>query len=111
MSSIIYSGIRYILYKAFFFTTNYQIYTSTVRLGTSFVPTYPHQPMVLAQQALALHDIAPDRLRLGYGSSHRVIIEDIYGLPQTAHLAHLREYVSAACRTLGREGQSSRTVL
>ena len=27
--------------------------TSTIRLGTSIVPTYPHQPMALAQQALA----------------------------------------------------------
>jgi alkanesulfonate monooxygenase SsuD/methylene tetrahydromethanopterin reductase-like flavin-dependent oxidoreductase (luciferase family) len=67
--------------------------TSTVRLGTSIVPTYPHHPLVLAQQALALYDIAPGRLRLGIGPSHRMIIEDIYGLPQTTPLSHLREYV------------------
>jgi alkanesulfonate monooxygenase SsuD/methylene tetrahydromethanopterin reductase-like flavin-dependent oxidoreductase (luciferase family) len=67
--------------------------TSTVRLGTSIVPTYPRHPLVLAQQALALYDIAPGRLRLGIGPSHRVIIEDMYGLPQTTPLSHLREYV------------------
>ena len=69
------------------------IKTSIVRLGTSIVPTYPRHPVVLAQQVLALHDIAPDRLRLGIGPSHRAIVEDIYGLPQTTPLVHLREYV------------------
>jgi F420-dependent oxidoreductase-like protein len=67
--------------------------TSTVRLGTSIVPTYPRHPLVLAQQALSLYDIAPSRLRLGIGPSHQAIIEGIYGLPQTTPLAHLREYV------------------
>lgn len=67
--------------------------TSIVRLGTSIIPTYPRHPVVLAQQVLALHDIAPDRLRLGIGPSHRAIVEDIYGLPQTTPLVHLREYV------------------
>jgi alkanesulfonate monooxygenase SsuD/methylene tetrahydromethanopterin reductase-like flavin-dependent oxidoreductase (luciferase family) len=67
--------------------------TSTIRLGTSIVPTYPRHPLVLAQQALSLYDIAPGRLRLGIGPSHQAIIEGIYGLPQTTSLAHLREYV------------------
>src|SRR5213593_4137869 len=56
--------------------------TSTIRLGTSIVPTYPRHPLVLAQQALSLYDIAPGRLRLGIGPSHKAIIEGIYGLPQ-----------------------------
>ncbi|MFL6471650.1 MAG: LLM class flavin-dependent oxidoreductase [Nitrososphaeraceae archaeon] len=67
--------------------------TSTVCLGTSVVQTYPRHPLVLAQQALALYDIAPGRLRLGIGPSHRSIIQDIYGLPQITPLAHLREFV------------------
>jgi alkanesulfonate monooxygenase SsuD/methylene tetrahydromethanopterin reductase-like flavin-dependent oxidoreductase (luciferase family) len=37
--------------------------TSTVCLGTSIVPTYPRHPLVMAQQALSLYDIAvPDAL-------------------------------------------------
>jgi alkanesulfonate monooxygenase SsuD/methylene tetrahydromethanopterin reductase-like flavin-dependent oxidoreductase (luciferase family) len=32
-------------------------------------------------------------LRLGIGPSHRAIVEDIYGLPQTTPLVHLCEYV------------------
>ncbi len=67
--------------------------TSTICMGTSIVPTYPRHPLVLAQQALSLHDLAPGRLRLGIGPSHRFIIEGIYGLQHTAPLAHLREYV------------------
>jgi F420-dependent oxidoreductase-like protein len=67
--------------------------TSTVRLGTSITPTYPRHPLVLAQQALALYDLAPGRLRFGIGPSHRFIIEDIYGLQQRTPLVHLREYL------------------
>ena len=70
------------------------IKTSIVRLGTAIIPTYPRHPIVLAQEVLALHDIAPGRLRLGIGPSHRAIVEDIYGLPQTTPLVHLREYVN-----------------
>lgn len=53
----------------------------------------PRHPLVLTQQALALHDIAPGRLRLGIGPSHSFIIEKMYGLQHTKPLAHLREYV------------------
>jgi F420-dependent oxidoreductase-like protein len=67
--------------------------TSSVCLGTSIVPTYPRHPLVLAQQALALHDLAPGRLRLGIGPSHSFIIENMYGLQHSKPLAHLREYV------------------
>jgi alkanesulfonate monooxygenase SsuD/methylene tetrahydromethanopterin reductase-like flavin-dependent oxidoreductase (luciferase family) len=74
-----------------------------VRLGTSIVPTYPRHPLVLAQQALSLYDIAPSRLRLGIGPSHQAIIEGIYGLPQTTPLAHLREYVNVLRTALWEE--------
>ena len=70
------------------------IKTSTICLGTSIVPTYPRHPLVMAQQALSLYDIAPGRLRLGIGPSHQAIIEGIYGLSQITPLAHLREYVN-----------------
>jgi alkanesulfonate monooxygenase SsuD/methylene tetrahydromethanopterin reductase-like flavin-dependent oxidoreductase (luciferase family) len=54
--------------------------TSTVSLGTAIVPTYPRHPLVMAQQALALNDLAPSRLRIGIGPSYRFVIENIYGL-------------------------------
>ncbi len=68
--------------------------TTTIRLGTAIVPTYPRHPLALAQQALALFDLAPERLRLGVGPSHLPFIEGIYGLPMPSPLAHLREYVT-----------------
>jgi F420-dependent oxidoreductase-like protein len=75
--------------------------TTQIRLGTAIVPTYPRHPLVMAQQALAIHDIAPGRLRLGIGPSHRPTIEGSYGLPQTSPLAHLREYVTVLRSILG----------
>lgn len=75
--------------------------TTQIRLGTAIVPTYPRHPLVMAQQALAIHDIAPGRLRLGIGPSHRHIIEGSYGLSQTSPLAYLREYVTVLRGILG----------
>jgi len=68
--------------------------TSHIRMGTAIVPTYPRHPLALAQQALTLGDLAPDRLRLGVGPSHRPIIGGVYGISMQAPLEHLREYVS-----------------
>ena len=67
---------------------------SHIRLGTAVVPTYPRNPLALAQQALALGDLAPGRLRLGVGPSHRPVIEGVYGIPMQKPLEYLREYVS-----------------
>jgi alkanesulfonate monooxygenase SsuD/methylene tetrahydromethanopterin reductase-like flavin-dependent oxidoreductase (luciferase family) len=35
--------------------------TRSVSFGTAVIPTYPRHPLVLAQQALAITDIAPGR--------------------------------------------------
>ncbi len=68
--------------------------TSSIRLGTAIVPTYPRHPTVLATQALAIDALAPGRLRLGVGPSHRPTIEGMLGLEMGSPLKHLREYVS-----------------
>src|SRR2546430_5343762 len=70
------------------------VQTTQIRLGTSIVPIYPRHPLVMAQQALAIHDLAPGRLRLGVGPSHRPIIEGSYGLQMPSPPAYLQEYVS-----------------
>ena len=80
------------------------VQTTTIQLGTAIVPTYPRHPLALAQQALTLADLAPGRLRLGVGPSHRPTIEGIYGLPMPSPLEHLREYV-AVLRALLWDGQ------
>ncbi len=70
------------------------VQTQHIRMGTAIVPTYPRHPLALAAQAFALNDIAPGRLRLGIGPSHRPTIEGMYGIPMNTPLEHLREYVT-----------------
>jgi F420-dependent oxidoreductase-like protein len=70
------------------------VQTTSIRLGTAIIPTYPRHPLTMAQQALTLGDLAPGRFRLGIGPSHRPIIEGTYGIPMTAPLDYLKEYVS-----------------
>jgi F420-dependent oxidoreductase-like protein len=68
--------------------------TSTIRMGTSVLPTYPRHPLAAIAQVGTFNELAPGRLRLGIGPSHRPIIEGIYGIEMTAPLAHTREYLS-----------------
>jgi F420-dependent oxidoreductase-like protein len=68
--------------------------TQHIRLGTSIVPTYPRHPLALAQQAATVAALGPGRLRLGVGPSHQLTITGTYGLPMSAPLAHLKEYVA-----------------
>lgn len=68
--------------------------TDRVGLGTAVVPVYGRHPITLAAEALAIHDLARGRVRLGVGSSHRPIIEDMYGIPMVKPLAYLREVLT-----------------
>ena len=70
------------------------VQTTRIRLGTSIVPIYPRHPLVMAQQAATIEALAPGRLRLGVGTSHRHVMENIYGLAMPSPLAYLREYVA-----------------
>jgi F420-dependent oxidoreductase-like protein len=78
--------------------------TEDVVLGTAIVPTYPRHPAMLATQALALDQLAPGRLRLGIGPSHRPSMEGAFGLPMGKPLDHLREYLTVL-RALLSEGR------
>ncbi len=69
------------------------VQTSAIRLGSAIIPTYPRHPLTMSAQALALSDLAPGRLRLGLGSSHKPTIEGIYGIALVEPLEYLREYV------------------
>ncbi|WP_201386362.1 LLM class flavin-dependent oxidoreductase [Ktedonobacter sp. SOSP1-85] len=74
------------------------IQTRKIRLGTSIMPIYGQHPLTLARQVLTVNEIAPQRLRLGVGPSHRSIVEGIYGLEMKQPLEHLREYLArVAC--------------
>ncbi|EFH82951.1 Luciferase-like, subgroup [Ktedonobacter racemifer DSM 44963] len=80
--------------------------TERIRLGTSIVAAYPRHPLVMARQTLALHDLAPGRVRLGIGPGGRAVIEDWHGLSQTAPRSYLKEYVEVL-RGLLWEGATS----
>lgn len=66
-----------------------------IELGTSVVPTYPRHPAALAQQArttaLAL---GGQRLTLGVGLSHKIVIEDMFGYDFSRPVRHMKEYLS-----------------
>jgi alkanesulfonate monooxygenase SsuD/methylene tetrahydromethanopterin reductase-like flavin-dependent oxidoreductase (luciferase family) len=40
-----------------------------------------------------VHDLAPERLRLGVGSGNRAFLKSRYGLAQIAPLSYLKEYL------------------
>lgn len=67
--------------------------TDHILLGTSIVPTFPRHPLALVQQAIAVDQLAPGRLRLGVGPSHKPVIESMYGIPFAKPQEHLREYL------------------
>src|SRR2546423_6391906 len=67
--------------------------TRRIRLGTSIIPIYPRHPLVMAVQAATVDALAPGRLRLGVGTSHRQVMENTYGLSMPSPLPYLREYV------------------
>jgi len=68
--------------------------TRTVRMGTAIVPTFPRHPLVVAQQAADIAQLAPGRFVLGLGPSHAAIMEGRYGIPYRQPLGHLREFVA-----------------
>ncbi|MFI5719435.1 TIGR03564 family F420-dependent LLM class oxidoreductase [Nocardia sp. NPDC051750] len=66
-----------------------------IELGTAVVPSYPRHPGALAQQARTTAlAVGPDRLTLGVGLSHRVVIENMYGYGFERPARHMREYLS-----------------
>ncbi|MCC6381952.1 MAG: LLM class flavin-dependent oxidoreductase [Dehalococcoidia bacterium] len=68
--------------------------TSRIGFGTSVIPTFPRHPIAVVQGAVAVDALAPGRLRLGVGPSHRPMIEGALGLGFERPLEHLREYLT-----------------
>ncbi|HUY48066.1 MAG TPA: LLM class F420-dependent oxidoreductase [Streptosporangiaceae bacterium] len=65
-----------------------------IELGAAVVPSYPRHPAALAQQALTVAAATGGRLTLGIGTSHRIVIEDMFGYRFDKPVQHTREYLS-----------------
>ena len=77
--------------------------TSTIRLGTAVTPSYPRHPTSLALQALTASAASNGRFDLGVGLSHRLVIEDLFGIPYAEPAKHMREYLEVLMPLLHNE--------
>lgn len=66
-----------------------------IYLGTGVIPVYPRHPMMLAQQALTVQAATGNRLLLGIGLSHQIVVESMWGLSYEKPAAYMKEYLSA----------------
>ena len=66
-----------------------------IGLGTGVVPVYPRHPMMLAQQALTVQAATDNRLLLGIGLSHQVVVEGMWGLSYERPAAYMKEYLAS----------------
>lgn len=65
-----------------------------IRIGTAVIPTYPRHPMMLAQQALTVNQVADGRLDLGIGLSHKPVVEGMWGISFDKPVAHMSDYLT-----------------
>ena len=67
------------------------------------VPVYPRHPMMLAQQALTVQSATGNRLILGIGLSHQVVVEGVWGISFDKPVRYMREYLAALMPLLNGE--------
>jgi 5,10-methylenetetrahydromethanopterin reductase len=67
--------------------------TQQLEMATGVVPTPPRHPAALAQQALTAQAACGGRFTLGIGLSHKIVIEDMFGLSYAKPAAQMREYL------------------
>lgn len=67
--------------------------TRRIELGTAVTPTYPRHPVAMAQQAMTTQAASGGRFCLGVGLSHRMVIEDMFGMSFDHPARHMREYL------------------
>ena len=68
--------------------------TEQIGFGTSIIPTFPRHPLAVVQGAVVVDQLAPGRLKLGVGPSHKPAVESTYRFEFTRPLQHLREYLT-----------------
>lgn len=78
--------------------------TERIKVGTAIAQTWPKHPIAIAQQALAIEQLAPGRLILGIGPAHEPAMVRTYGVRWHRPLQQLREYLTVL-RALLHEGR------
>ena len=74
-----------------------------IGLGTGVVPVYTRHPMMLAQQALTVQWATGNRLILGIGLSHQVVVEGVWGLSFDKPAGYMKEYLASLMPLLAGE--------
>lgn len=67
--------------------------TERIELATGVVPIQPRHPTAMAQQALSAQAASRGRFVLGIGLSHKIVIEDMFGLSYARPARTMREYL------------------
>jgi F420-dependent oxidoreductase-like protein len=67
--------------------------TERIELATGVVPSPPRHPVALAQQALTAQAACRGRFVLGIGLSHKIVIENMFGLSYARPAKQMREYL------------------
>ncbi len=67
--------------------------TSTIRLGTAVVPTWPRHPQALAAQALTAQAATGGRIVLGIGLAHKPSVEGNWKMTWEKPIRHMLDYL------------------
>jgi 5,10-methylenetetrahydromethanopterin reductase len=65
----------------------------TIEVGSGVLPIQLQHPMQLAQRALTVNLIGGGRFVLGIGASHRLVTEEMWGIPFDKPVRRMREYL------------------
>lgn len=68
--------------------------TERIELGTAVAQTHSRHPFHMAIQAITTQAATGGRFSLGIGPSHKVLVQDMWGLPYDQAALHVREYLS-----------------
>jgi hypothetical protein len=68
--------------------------TERIVLGTAIVRTWPRHSVALAEEALAIEQLAPGRFRLGIGPTGETQAVQTYGANYRKPLTQVREYLT-----------------
>lgn len=74
-----------------------------IEVGTGVLPIQNQLPMLLAQRALTISQMAGGRLLLGLGMTHQAVTEGMWGIPWDKPVRRLNEYLDGLLPLLSGE--------